>query len=589
MKKHFNIYTLILSLLFAAFAITGCANLFDENETDTYCTIIFDGNGGTTSDGSTTTTSQRVPFGQKAALNKNPFTRANYAFIGWTETKDKTEADFADEATLIFTRSMTLYAVWSSTDCVVTFHNNIPGAADETVTQTFTSGVAKKLLKNSFTRDDGFIFIGWATEPNAKEYIYTDEQIIPVIKSMDFYAVWGDTNKKHSITFYEQNSDSELANDYWAENYAKPVEYYGNTGLTLPDINDFSQTKMNSIGKYFVGWYTDKACTTGNEITKIPADKYAEDLKFYAKFSTMQLYVSATGKYKETPAGEEKDTPYTTLKSALDALNAEKLDWTIYIYGTVQADSQTEIATTGKFGTLLIEGVTDSNTDILTTTSGRVISITGEGAKKVTFSKVKITGGNDDNGGGININATGTTVILGTDSIVTSNTATSKGGGVYLTQGNLKLEGGIISSNTATSVSGNGNGGGVYNEGGKFVLTSGQIIGNKAGTTSASDFASNGGGIYNANGARTEIDGNVQIGTGSQQATENDCSNYANQFGGGIYNEGTLILSGSSYSISCNYAGVKAGAIYSNSSVSPTGTITYNYAAGNPRDVYPPL
>ncbi|MBQ7754019.1 MAG: hypothetical protein IJR80_10280, partial [Treponema sp.] len=72
MKKHFNLYTLILSLLFAAFTITGCANLFDENETDTYCTIIFDGNGGTTSDGSTTTTSQRVPFGQKAALNKNP-------------------------------------------------------------------------------------------------------------------------------------------------------------------------------------------------------------------------------------------------------------------------------------------------------------------------------------------------------------------------------------------------------------------------------------------------------------------------------------------------------------------------------------
>lgn len=45
--------------------------------------ITFNGNGGTTSDSSTTTT-QKVGYDKATALTANPFTKEGYTFVGWS-------------------------------------------------------------------------------------------------------------------------------------------------------------------------------------------------------------------------------------------------------------------------------------------------------------------------------------------------------------------------------------------------------------------------------------------------------------------------------------------------------------------------
>ena len=123
------------------------------------------------------------------------------------------------------------------------------------------------------------------------------------------------------------------------------------------------------------------------------------------------------------------------------------------------------------------------------------------------------------NGGGL-YNA-GTLTLSGTASAITGNSAVH-GGGIYNTGATLTI------SNTS-SISGNiasGDGGGIYNDANAaFVLGDAKIIGNKADN-------GNGGGLYNALEKVLTVTGGVFAGNSAAQ-------------GGGIYNDGTLTLTGS--------------------------------------------
>ncbi len=123
------------------------------------------------------------------------------------------------------------------------------------------------------------------------------------------------------------------------------------------------------------------------------------------------------------------------------------------------------------------------------------------------------------NGGGL-YNA-GTLTLSGTASAITGNSAVH-GGGIYNTGATLTI------SNTS-SISGNiasDDGGGIYNDANAaFVLGDAKIIGNKADN-------GNGGGLYNALEKVLTVTGGVFAGNSAAQ-------------GGGIYNDGTLTLTGS--------------------------------------------
>ena len=73
--------------------------------------ITFNGNGGSTSSGETTTT-QSMPYGVSTALNENPFTKAGSTFIGWHTSANGTYAQYTDKESIsIFKVSKLSYIV----------------------------------------------------------------------------------------------------------------------------------------------------------------------------------------------------------------------------------------------------------------------------------------------------------------------------------------------------------------------------------------------------------------------------------------------------------------------------------------------
>ena len=114
-------------------------------------------------------------------------------------------------------------------------------------------------------------------------------------------------------------------------------------------------------------------------------------------------------------------------------------------------------------------------------------------AGDVTIDGLTLTGGSAaGNGGAIQADTSGTLTI--SDSVVSENTASIRGGGIYNTSNIFNLIGGTVSGNSAVS-----DGGGIFSNtnltGGKTTITNSTISGNTANA---------GGGVFNENGL-TEV------------------------------------------------------------------------------------
>lgn len=613
MKKHFNLYTLILSLLFAALTITGCANLFDENETPITLTVTFKANyEGSTYEDDT----QVVPVGKEFTLKKNTFSRPGYVFGGWSKDSTATTSSYQDGGNATFTESTILYAVWLASTSTITFNGNggtVSGDGTTTsYTQEMTTKVPTALTPNKFKRI-GYLFAGWAEDKDASEPLYKDGVTYTPSGSVTLYAIWAEIKDTYEIHY--MNGETEVTEDasFWADGYSLPKTYTVDTNSESPTYGQVTSTvtlpalaNIKTTSKYFSGWYKDSnfAGTSWTEVSGVAAG----DLTFYVKWTDTGLYVAGTGHTVVSADGSDTYTgddagsiahPYATLQTAINKIqDAPTLDWTINIDGNVSGN--TEI-TTKNVKSIIILGVTSSSSDILTGSSGSTISVVG--ATKVVLQNIKITGGTGKTseegtvGGGIYISDAGATVMLNSSVLITGNTAT-KGGGIYIGGGTATLNGGAIKGNTATScgggvyiaagsftlssgdigVDGEANtaieGGGVYNSG-IFTMTGGTITGNKA--NKSGQTKGRGGGIYN--NASLSITGGY-IGTGkTAPITGTNCANKAS-LGGGIYNsESATQLSLSSCSVTCNYAG-DGGGVYTKVTWSDSNNCVSGNGAG---------
>ncbi len=151
----------------------------------------------------------------------------------------------------------------------------------------------------------------------------------------------------------------------------------------------------------------------------------------------------------------------------------------------------------------------------------QAVVLSNYGADLTIDGDLTITGGLADQGGGI-YNRVGGVVTLADNAIITGNTATTDGGGIY-NFGTVNLnDNATISDNQANS-----GGGGIYNSDGTVNLNGGTITGN--------DAFNDGGGIYNYNGGKVELTAGTITG------------NSAGSYGGGIYLDtgSTLKVNGS--------------------------------------------
>lgn len=192
-----------------------------------------------------------------------------------------------------------------------------------------------------------------------------------------------------------------------------------------------------------------------------------------------------------------KSAPYYEIQRACEDMDDADMPYTINVRGKLPKQiipSTLSKESTGiyKAKSVLIKGVTPIPTSgenagipqdkIQVGLGGTVVKSALTVASKVpiTIQNLKITGGEDTNGGGLYLNS-GTEVHLESGVLITDNTAKNHGGGVYCAGGKLYInEGAKICGNHVSPSSGNYGGIGLYATGDSVIeMTGGEISGNK--------------------------------------------------------------------------------------------------------------
>lgn len=238
------------------------------------------------------------------------------------------------------------------------------------------------------------------------------------------------------------------------------------------------------------------------------------------------IYVSKTVTNAAASKGT-KANPYDSIASAISAeMNDSNTDYLIYVVGEL-TEKQTIAGTFKKDShakSLTIKGYDDTavlkgGSDI----SSSVLSVLSD--VPVTIMNLKITGGKES---GIKVGKVEADVTLGNGAKITDNASSGNGGGIY-NSGTLTILSGAEISNNRSYASG----GGIYNYFGNVIMEGGSISGNTA--------DSSGGGIYNyKQGSTVPRVTTFEMKGGT--VSENTAT-----YGGAVYNEGAVKLSGSAY------------------------------------------
>ena len=144
-------------------------------------TVAFDANGG-----SGTMADQQFVEGVSQSLNACSFFLNQHIFKGWNTQADGNGTSYADKQAIDISTDMTLYAQWVGKPCV-TFNAN--GGTGTMAVQYFTADITQSLNANTFTRE-GYIFIGWSTNPEGGGDTYINQQDIAISSDMTLYAQW---------------------------------------------------------------------------------------------------------------------------------------------------------------------------------------------------------------------------------------------------------------------------------------------------------------------------------------------------------------------------------------------------------------
>ena len=259
---------------------------------------------------------------------------------------------------------------------------------------------------------------------------------------------------------------------------------YGSVQLT-PNKERYSYgetvTLTPVIDKHiFTGW-TDGCPDTVRTVCVLG------DASYTAIFEAPVLYVSDANNANDENYGFATDKPLASIAGAIEKIKQTAmpgLDWTINISGTLQGpqtiegEETTEMVVYNYFGS---EYTTEIEVHSLSTNS---ITIKGYGANakligswdgenepenkysilsinandSIIIENLTITGGYAGSGGGIY--ASDTKLSIGKDCNITGNIATN-GGGISIFGGEVILNGGSITNNTATRTKGLSCGGGI--------------------------------------------------------------------------------------------------------------------------------
>ena len=199
-------------------------------------TATLHGNGGKTDAGEVS--SELTALRGDSFILTNSFTRAGYAFKGWSDTEAATAVSLKNNAKLTAMEDVTYYAVWTVNTYTVAFAAN--GGTGQMNSQIMTQGAAASLSKNTFLRP-GYRFQGWSKDKKAAVAQYSDGETVSDIAKPEttttLYAVW----KKADASWRLDNvvTDEKM---FWGNGKLK-----GGAGTTYNDaFTDSSYARVDS-------------------------------------------------------------------------------------------------------------------------------------------------------------------------------------------------------------------------------------------------------------------------------------------------------------------------------------------------------
>ena len=138
-------------------------------------------------DGSGTTATQTVPYGESATLDANSFTRRGYAFTGWNTKADGSGTAYGDGASISPSSNVTLYAQWQIN--IYSFSFDANGGSGSMSGGSAAYGESFQLPGNTFTRPK-YTFTGWNTKANGSGTAYADNATLTLTEDTTLYAQW---------------------------------------------------------------------------------------------------------------------------------------------------------------------------------------------------------------------------------------------------------------------------------------------------------------------------------------------------------------------------------------------------------------
>lgn len=200
--------------------------------------------------------------------------RKSYQFLGWSRDKNSSSPEYMPFDSYTEEEDATLYAIWQympETYLLCYEANGGVGAPDS---QSKTENTAIEISHISPTRE-GYIFKGWATEPDSDLVIYMPGDEYTENESKVFYAVW--RIQRYSIIYMANGgTDAPL-----------PSEKIHGTDIRL------SYDIPKKDGYAFMGWSMESDSDT---IIYLPGDIYEvnEDVFLYAVWQGRNCDFSVT-------------------------------------------------------------------------------------------------------------------------------------------------------------------------------------------------------------------------------------------------------------------------------------------------------
>ena len=155
-----------------------------------------------------------------------------------------------------------------------------------------------------------------------------------------------DLNEVFTMSYYDVGTDgsaSIIDGSTVTFSTSAPTQFSRRSAFTLP--------LASKTGCQFLGWYTDAACTAGNEITEVTRGR-AENLSVYAKWKKVR--------YAAITDGAGVTTSYSDLLSTVTAITNASGDITLTLYEDVTAADISQSSTSGKIANAIKSTGADS-------------------------------------------------------------------------------------------------------------------------------------------------------------------------------------------------------------------------------------